>query len=147
MRGASFYLMALIMLVAAPHAHARDTEYNLKIDDVLQNPEYQKKLGDTVKFYFGNQKPPHVGKSYGEFVTNKKTNSFGKPDEEACRWAMLSALIELRERAGKMGGNAVTNIVSYYKKSAASSESTYECHAGALIAGVALKGTVVKLDK
>jgi hypothetical protein len=46
-----------------------------------------------------------------------------------------------------MGGNTITNIVSYFKKNTASSESVYECHAGALIAGVALKGNVVKLDK
>lgn len=58
---------------------------------------------------------------------------------------MLSALLELRERAKKLGGNAVTNIVSYYKKDTSSSETEYDCHAGNIIAGVALKGTVVKL--
>jgi hypothetical protein len=147
MRVALLGLMASIVLIGAAPAQARDTEYHLKIDEVLQNAEYQQKLGNTVRFYFGNQPAPHVEKTFGEFVTNKKTNSFGKPDEEACRWAMPSALIELRDRAGKEGGNAVTNIVSYFKKNTASSESVYECHAGALIAGVALKGTVVKLDK
>jgi hypothetical protein len=135
----------LVSVALCSAAQARDTEYKLKIDEVLQNPEYRGKLGDTVAFYFGNQPAPHVGKSFGEFVTNKKTNSFGKPDEEACRWVMLSALLELRDRAWKMGGNAVTNIVSYFKKDTASSESVYECHAGAFVAGVALRGTVVKL--
>lgn len=139
--------MVLPVLLGMPQAHARNTEYNLKIEDVLQNPEYQQRLGNTVTFYFGNQPTPHVEQTFGEFVTNKKTNSFGKPDEEACRWAMLSALIELRDRAWKMGGNAVTNIMSYFKKNAASSETDYECHAGAIIAGVALKGTVVRLGK
>jgi uncharacterized protein YbjQ (UPF0145 family) len=147
MRVAPVCFVVSIISLAAPHAHARDTEYQLKIDDVLQDAEYRNKLGNSVRFYFGNQPAPHVEKAFGEFVTNKKTNSFGKPDEEACRWAMLSALIELRDRAGKLGGNAVTNIVSYFKKNTASSESVYECHAGALIAGVALKGNVVKLDK
>lgn len=147
MRVASVCLVVSIISLAVPSAHARDTEYQLKIDDVLQNAEYRSKLGDSVRFYFGNQPVPHVARTFGEFVTNKKTNSFGKPDDEACRWAMLSALIELRDRAGTMGDNAVTNIVSYFKKNTASSESVYECHAGALIAGVALKGNVVKLDK
>jgi hypothetical protein len=143
MHVALFGLMASLVLCGA--AQARNTEYKLKIAEVLQDPEYRSKLGDTVTFYFGNQPAPPVVKSFGEFVTNRKTNSFGKADEEACRWAMLSALIELRDRAWKMGGNAVTNIVSYFKKDTASSESVYECHAGALIAGVALRGTVVKL--
>jgi uncharacterized protein YbjQ (UPF0145 family) len=117
------------------------------IDDVLQNANYQEKLGDAGKVYFGKQSTPHVGTTFGEYVTSKKTNSFGKPDEEGCRRAMLSALIELRKRAENLGGNAVTNIVSYFRKDTASSESVYECHAGALIAGVALKGTIVKLDR
>ena len=57
---------------------------------------------------------------------------------------MLSALIELRKRAEMLGGNAVTNIVSYYKKVTFSSPDQFECHAGGVIAGVALKGTFVK---
>jgi hypothetical protein len=53
----------------------------------------------------------------------------------------------LAGRARTEGGNAVINIVSYYKKNVFSSATEYECHAGAIIAGVALKGTVVKLSK
>ena len=113
----------------------------------MQNPEFKARLGDDVAFRFGDGKVPAGAQQLGEFVTNKKTNSVGKPDEEACRWAMLSALLELRERAAKEGGNAVVNIVSYYKKETYSSPTDYECHAGGIIAGVALKGVVVKLRK
>jgi uncharacterized protein YbjQ (UPF0145 family) len=60
---------------------------------------------------------------------------------------MLSALIELRANALEQGGNAVVNIVSYYKKVPFSSPTEYECHAGAFVAGVALKGTIVKLKR
>jgi uncharacterized protein YbjQ (UPF0145 family) len=137
-------LAALLVCGVVTTAQARDTDYKLKIDEVLQNPELKGKLASDVKFYFGSQKAP-AGQSLGSFVTNKKTNSVGKPDEVACRWAMLSALIELQERAKKEGGNAVVNVVSFYKKDEFSSETEYECHAGAIIAGVALKGTVVKL--
>jgi uncharacterized protein YbjQ (UPF0145 family) len=58
---------------------------------------------------------------------------------------MLSALIQLQERARREGGNAVINIKSYYKKQTFSSESQFECHAGNIMAGVALKGDIVKL--
>ena len=44
------------------------------------------------------------------------------------------------------GGNAVINIRSFYKKNEMSSETKFECHVGLLMAGVALKGTVVYLD-
>jgi hypothetical protein len=140
-------LLALSIFWTAPVVQARDTEYKLNINEVLHSPEFKDKLGDNVTFYFGDQRTPRVVKTFGEFVSNRKTNSFGRPDEQACRWAMLSALLALRERAEQMGGNAVTNIVSYYKKDTASSETEYECHAGAFVAGVALKGTVVKLVK
>jgi hypothetical protein len=139
--------LSLLGVVLAPAAHARDSELRLKIDEVLQNPEFKSKLGDDVIFRFGDGAVPAGAQSLGTFVTNKKTNSFGKPDEEACRWAMLSALIALRERALQEGGNAVVNVVSYYQKVTYSSPTEYDCHAGGFVAGVALKGTVAKLKK
>ncbi len=45
------------------------------------------------------------------------------------------------------GGNAVINIASYYKKNTVSSDTEFECHAGAVIAGVAMIGDVVTLAK
>ncbi|HUC69037.1 MAG TPA: excinuclease ABC subunit A [Stellaceae bacterium] len=140
-----FLLAALLMLSVTFSAQARDTEYHLKIGDLLQSAEYKDKVGSDVAFYFGSQPTPAVAQSFGAFVTNRKTNSVGRPDEQACRWAMLSALVELRSRALKLGGNAVVGIESYYRKRGVPSESEYVCHAGAIIAGVALRGTVVKL--
>ena len=62
------------------------------------------------------------------------------------RWALLyAALIRLQEAAKAAGANAVTDITSYYKKNEWSDPSRYECHAGALMAGVALKGKLVIL--
>ena len=137
--------LLLTALLSTHQAQARDTEYHLKIEEVVKGPDYPNAVGNDVAFFFATQNSPTVDQSFGEFVTNRKTNSFGKPDEDACRWAMLSALKTLRERAISLGGDAVVNVVSYYKKSVAASETDYECHAGGLIAGVALKGTIVKL--
>lgn len=134
---------AVLMSVAAPAAEARDTRYELKIADVMADPRYAQNVPAGIKFYFAGQTAP-AGQNLGEFVTNRKTNSFGKQDEEACTWAMISALKELAERAQTEGGNAVVNIISYYKKKPFSSETLFECHAGAIVAGVALKGEVVK---
>jgi hypothetical protein len=137
----------LIALLVAAHAQARDTEYHLKIDEVMHDPEYSQKLGSDVVFSFGTQNAPAIDQNFGEFTTHRTANSFGKPDEAACRRAMASALIELRERTVKLGGNAVVNIVSFYKGNTRASETDYECHAGAIVAGVELKGTVVKVKR
>lgn len=137
------FLLIACTAFAAMSAHARDTEYKLPIDDVVNGPEQAKFAG--VKFYFGKHKTPAVGQQLGEFVTNKKTNAFGKADEDACKWAMASALIQFAEKAKSLGGDAVVNVRSYYKKDEFSSGTEYECHAGAMVAGVALKGEIVKL--
>jgi uncharacterized protein YbjQ (UPF0145 family) len=140
-------LMLLWALGAAiaPAAQARDNVLHLPIKDVLENPDYKNRLGDEVALYFGSQAA--AGQGMGEYVTNKKTNAFGKSDEKSCQWAMLSALLELVERARKENANAVVNIVSYYKRIEFVSDTEYECHAGGVIAGVTLKGKVVKTKK
>jgi uncharacterized protein YbjQ (UPF0145 family) len=140
-------LASLIVLGSAARVGARNTKYDLPIAGVTQNPEYQNKLGSNVTFYFADQQTPKVEQTLGEYVTNKKTNSFNKSDESACQWAFLSALSELRDRAKEEGGNAVINIISFYQKDPFSNRTEYECHAGGVIAGVALKGTVAKLAK
>lgn len=142
---AAIALAGICGAIAAP-AEARDTSYHLKIEDAKKDSRFAESVPGNVAFYFASQQAPHAGKDLGEFVTNKKTNSFGRPDEEACRWAMISAMKELGERAVAEGGDAVINIVSYYKKKPFTSDTEYECHAGAFVAGVALKGTVVKLN-
>jgi hypothetical protein len=142
------YFAACILLAAlAPSAQARDTTLHLPIKDVLEHPEYKTRLGSDIALYFGKQAAPATQQSFGEVVTNRKTNSFGKPDEEACRWAMLAALLQLVERARQDGGDAVVDITSYYKRQEFVSDSEYECHAGGFIAGLALKGRIVKLKR
>jgi uncharacterized protein YbjQ (UPF0145 family) len=56
-------------------------------------------------------------------------------------------MVALEKRAKQLGANAVVNIVSYYKRVEMSSTTEFECHAGALIAGVALKGDFVKITE
>jgi len=40
----------------------------------------------------------------------------------------------------------VTNIVSFYKRNERKDAQTYECHAGAIMACVALKGDLAKVQ-
>lgn len=137
-------LGVLLTLVMVGEAAARDDELYKPIADVLT--EYEDRLSDEIALYFGDQPHGEVVERHGEYPTNKKTNAFGKSDDEACRWVMLSALLSLQERAQREGGNAVINIRSYYDKNIYSSETDYECHAGNIMAGVALIGEVVTIE-
>lgn len=136
--------LILIAIFFAIDANARDTRHRYPISDVMNNSEYAQRL-QGVKFYFGDQPYPASERNFGEWKTNKKTNAFNKTDEFACQWAMLSALLSLHKRALDLGGNAVIGITSNYKNQVFSSEEFYECGAGALMAGVAFKGIIVKL--
>jgi hypothetical protein len=123
-------------------ASARDTVQTFLISEVMENPEYAARL-QGVKFFFGDQAHPAPIKEFGEFRTNKKTNAFNKTDKFACQWTMLSALLQLQQRALDLGGNAVVNIRSNYKNVPVSSETEFTCGAGAMVAGVALIGDII----
>jgi uncharacterized protein YbjQ (UPF0145 family) len=112
----------------------------------MQSSDAKEKLDGSVKFFFGDQKTPKVLAKLGSDVTNLKTNAFGKSDEVACNWVFLSAMVALETRAKTLGANAVVNIKSYYKRNEFSSATEFECHAGAIMAGVALKGDFVKIN-
>ena len=135
----------ILCLTTALPAQARDTRHLLPIAVAMEAKDAQDKLDGSVKFYFGDQPPPQVVTVLGSDVSNRKTNAFGKSDEKACNWAFLSAMVALQTRAQQMGANAVITIVSYYNKEVMSSATEFECHAGAIIAGVALKGDFVKI--
>ncbi|KWR74664.1 hypothetical protein [Cupriavidus sp. IDO] len=126
-------------------AMARDTKYMLPLKDVLEMPEAKEKLDDSFRFYLSGQKTPKVLQRMESDISNRKTNGVGKSDEDGCRWAALSALISLQDKAKSLGANAVVDIVSYYKKNEVASPTDYECHAGAVVVGVALKGTYAKV--
>ncbi|CAG0961144.1 hypothetical protein MTYP_00735 [Methylophilaceae bacterium] len=132
-------------LLASTNVMARDDQKMHPLEDALNTPAAKEKLDPEIKLYFGENKHPKVATEIGEWKTNKKTNAFNKSDKDACEWTFLSAVLELQERARKEGGNAVINIKSNYKNKETSSETEYMCGSGALMSGVALKGTVVKL--
>lgn len=140
-------VLALLAGVLASPAMARDTELHLPLADVLAMPEAQGKLDGSVTFYLAGAKTPKVLEKKGEDTANKKTNGFNKDDVTACKWAALSALLAFQEKAKALGANAVVDLVSYYKRDAFSSATEYECHAGAVVVGVTLKGTYAKVAK
>lgn len=138
------FLLAILFLSTA--THARDTPHHFSIQEALDSVAYEGRLDSNIKLYFGSKGPKNISKNRGEFTTNRKTNAFGKKDQTACEWALLSALLVLQQRAVAEGGNAVINIHGFYKGEKYSSDTLYECHTGAIMAGITLKGTVVTID-
>ena len=138
-------LLFLVLAITAQNGWARNEVLDFSIQEALAQEQSKEKLGDDVRFYFGNQKHGTILKTWGEVGTNKKTNAFLKSDQEACTWAFLSAMIALKTRALREGGNAVIDIKSNYKGNETVSDTTFQCGAGNVVAGVALKGTIVKL--
>lgn len=142
---AMLFSLFLLFTLGSEAVLARNDILDFPIEDALSQEQAKEELGNDVRFYFGNQRYPNPLKNWGVFSTNKKTNAFLKSDDEACNWAFISAMIQLRNRALKEGGNAVVEIKSNYKGKTTSSETTFQCGAGNVVAGVALKGKVVKL--
>jgi len=140
-------LFAALVIIGLPQqTFSRDDRLMFPISDALSTAAAQNRL-QGIDFYFGDQKHPQVLEDLGEFSTNKKTNAFAKSDKKACEWVFLSALLQLQERARNLNANAVINIKSNYKYREFASETEFECGAGHIMAGVALKGRIVKLAK
>ena len=133
----------LAAIVAAP-ADARDTRQHYDIAQAIAAGKADGTLDGSVAFYFKGARAPAATR-LGPATTNKKTNAFGKSDETACQWVFLSALKALQEAAKQRGANAVVDIESNYKSQPFASATQYECGAGGLMAGVALKGAYARV--
>ena len=139
-------LITLSALLVTSCASSRDPIGPQPIAKAMASPEYQEIL-KGVDYYFGNQSHPTVIQEFGERKTARRSNAVSNGNDFACRRAFVSALAQLRRAALAVGANAVINIKSNYKHKEVSSESYYQCKPGALMSGVALKGTVAKLRK
>lgn len=136
---------ALATLLLAPVADARDTRQHFDIAQAIAAGKADGTLDGSVRFYFKGAATP-AAQRLGPATTNKKTNAFGKSDEVACQWVFLGALKALQEAAKARGANAVVDIESNYKSQPFASATQYECGAGGLMAGVALKGAYAKVN-
>jgi uncharacterized protein YbjQ (UPF0145 family) len=140
------HLIAVLALSAAA-ADARDDKLMISLQKAMSTPAYQEQMkGSKIQFHFGKGGGPQ-GDSLGTTVANRKTNALNKSDEEACQWVFVSCMTALRAKAEKEGADAVVDIESYYKKQSNVSDTAFECHAGSAVAGVALRGTLVKTKK
>ena len=139
-------LAALLFALVPGISQARDTTHFLPFEQVVQEALQAGRLDGSVKFYLAGNKPAgNVSVVKSGVTTSQKTNAFNKSDEEACSWVLQSALIKLQNAAKAAGANAVVDLASNYKNKEYRDDSKYECHAGAIMAGVALKAKYAKV--
>ena len=119
----------------------------MSIAGAMAANDAQARLGDSVQFFFGDQPTPPIATRISSDKTSQKTNGVGKSDEFGCKWAALSALIAFQNSAKRNGANAVVDLVSFYKKNESKNDTTFECHAGTMIIGVALKGSYANISE
>lgn len=139
-------LLTLFLLTSSA-VHARDDYNTYSVADAMNLSVTKEKLNRGYTYRFASQPHARVRANHGSFMSNKKTNAVGKSDEYACQWAFLSAMLSFQDRVTKVGGNAVINIRSYYKKNDFRSETEFQCGNGAIMAGVTMIGDVVALHE
>jgi len=138
-------IMAAGLIAQTQTSAASDKFLDLPVDAALKGP-HASTLRDVPVFMSG-QDHPAATKTLGEYTANRRTNAFGKSDEEGCTIAFLSAIISLQDRAKAEGGSAVVDIKSITKHNDLVSASQYRCVTGAFVANVALTGTIVTTAK
>jgi hypothetical protein len=138
----------MVLALGASPALARDDRLMFQVAAGMERGKTTRdRIDPEIPLYFGQQKTPPVERKLGEFTANRKTNATNKTDQEACEISFVSAVISLQQRARKEGGDAVVNIHSVYRNENRESATEYLCGAGTFVAGVALRGTVVKLKE
>lgn len=139
-------LCVIVCAASAQQAAARNVRYLLKIQEVLDSPAYNERVGSDVRFAFADQHVV-VGATIEEYVVDDRLHFKGRSDEGTCRDTLLLALANLRDEAKSRGGDAVIGIVSYFRRQTFSSATEFACHAGSRGVFVSLKGTIAKLRK
>jgi len=138
----------MILALGASPALARDDRLMFPVAEGMEKGKSTKdRIDPDIRVYFGKQKTPAIDRKMGEFTANRKTNATNKTDKEACEISFVSAVLSLQQRARREGGDAVVNVHSVYKNEMRESDTEYLCGAGTFAAGVALRGTVVKLKE
>jgi hypothetical protein len=143
---AATLLLAAAVVWSAP-GYARNDTLMLSVADALKDPVFADRVPPSdVTFYFGSQQPAKAGTSLGTVELKAKRKKLGQPDEYNCRMALMSVLDGFHEKAVAAGGNAIGNIVSYYKQRPSGTDTEYQCNAGGSGGIVWLKGTILKVE-
>lgn len=112
------------------------------LQNALDDPKAKEVLAQDVKLSYGQKE--EQGKGFA-ITTSKRTTLAGKGGvEQACRWALYSAIKQFQQDARKQGSTQVVNVVSNWKHQVPDNQEMYQCAVGNMLVGVALKGEIIK---
>jgi hypothetical protein len=138
--------LAALLMAAPAVSMAAEKVIHLPFERAVAEATRNGKLDGSVKFYLAGIGPR--GKVLDDNVTiSRKTNAFGKSDQETCNHVLETDLISLQDDARRAGANAVIDIVSNYNNVEFRDSQNYECHKGFLMSGVALKAKFARVGR
>lgn len=135
-------LVTLLLVSVSSVAFAKNDIVTFPLSDVLNSPKAKEVLDPNIQISFGSGTKGNIIKA--QLQSSKKTNAVGKSDQEACNWALLSALKTFQQRAIQEGGTKVINLTGYYYKNSFDSKTQFQCGVGNIMASVTLKGDIAK---
>ena len=140
--------LTILLLAAVPGLSlASEKVVHLPFDSAVAAATQSGKLDGSVKFCLAGTAPAGKLTVVNDNVdVTRKTNAFGKKDQESCDWVLQGILISLQGDAKRVGANAVIDIVSNYNNTEYRDAHDYECHRGFLMSGVALKAKFAKIN-
>ncbi len=136
-----FAIIAISVMSICLSSYARNDVLEFSFSKAVNTPKAQGVLGTDIGYTFGGGHGQIILKGA---VSNKKTNAFNKSDEEACNWALYSAIKSFQARARKEGGRKAINLVSFLDRKEYHDKSKFQCRVGTFTAAVVLKGDIAK---
>ena len=139
--------LTILLLAAVPGLSlASEKVVHLPFDSAVAAATQSGKLDGSVKFFLDGHRPAGAKVVNDNVTISRKTNAFGKKDQESCDWVLQGILISLQGDAKRVGANAVIDIVSNYNNTEYRDAHDYECHRGFLMSGVALRAKFAKIN-
>lgn len=150
-------LLALVLAAgAAAPAAARNDRMLLQIAPALNGQASRQMLDPSLPVSFGSasgvtadkQLPPAdvrgVADPFGAVNTNAGGSRQRRSDEATCLDAFRKAVLELQQRARRMGATSVVGVVSNYKDGVLDSREVFECRIGHSRGFVDLRGSFAR---
>ncbi len=135
------FTLAAILGLFSSFTLAANQLMEYSIQDALNTEDARLRLGDSVKFYFGEKPANMTGRA---IVVSKVRRKTVRNKDNACHWAFLSSMLKLKEEAIKRNSRYVVNIASNYQNNVIISKDKYQCALGLVAAEVALKGELME---
>jgi hypothetical protein len=140
--------LAIAAVVAISGPSARAGVIVMDFQQALNSDQIKSAIGDDVAFYLSGATTPVVRTSFQEVIGNSSTIRWYGSGQKPCMVVLLKVLQIMRDQAKQQGGNAVVNVIGYYKKKELVNSSMIECYTGAQVQGhITLKGTVAEVER